>query len=253
MQIEYLSVEAIEVPEVRITSYMTDEVAQQFALSVQAAGVMQPLHCLRDDGHIILVDGLHRLQEARARGDETIACVVIPGDLRVALLQNLVTSGLRGRPKASEMRKVIGALDAEYQMDPIAIRKATGLSQDYIERLMWVNRAIPAVQLALDDEEISLGHAYAIARIERPDVQQRVLDVCLTNRLTVDSLRHHVRLVLEILANPDAVPPAPGQAEPRLAQCHFCRQSYDPADLAMYPMCPACSGTAFEHIRHSSR
>jgi ParB-like chromosome segregation protein Spo0J len=132
MQIIDVPIDQIEIPEVRVTSYMSEEIAQQFALSVQAAGVMQPLHCLADNGRIILVDGLHRLQEARARGDTTIACVVIPGDLRLALLQNLVTSGLRGRPKASEMRRVVGALEDEYQMDSIAIRKATGLSQDYM-------------------------------------------------------------------------------------------------------------------------
>ncbi len=251
MQIEHIPVDTIEIPEVRVTSYMTDEVAQQFALSVQAAGVMQPLHCLRDDGHIILVDGLHRLQEARARGDATIACVVIPGDLRTALLQNLVTSGLRGRPKASEMRKVIGALGDEFQMDSIAIRKATGLSQDYIERLMWVNQAHPGVQRALDDEEISVGHAYALARIERLDVQERILDLCLMNRWSIDSLRHHIKLVQDILDQPAAAPTPLAAPEPRLAPCHFCRQSYNPTELAMYAMCPVCAGALWQNLHQS--
>ena len=137
----------------------------------------------------------------------------------------------------------------EYSMDSVAIRRATGLSQDYIERLQWVNRAAPDVQRALDDEEISLGHAAAIARVERHDVQQRILDACLVNRMTVDGLKHHIQMVEEILANPTAASePAPAPA-PRLASCHLCREPYPPDQLTLYPLCPACYGATWQRTR----
>ncbi len=249
MDLRDIPIDQIEIPEVRVTSSFSDEMLAQFRLSTQAVGILQPLHCLADNGRILLVDGLHRLQEAQARGDLTVRCIVVEGTLQDALIQNLLTSGLKGRPKASEMRKVIGALEFNYGMDPVSIRKKTGLSQDYIERLMWVNRAIPAVQAALDDELISVGHAYTIARLERPDVQERVLDLCLLHRMSLDNLRHHVKLVQELLDNPAAAPPPPEPAAPPKTRCHFCRHDYDPSDLVMYPICPACAGAAWDHIR----
>ena len=209
MQLLDLPIADIEIPSVRVTSHFPAELLEQFRLSVQSVGVLQPLQVLRDNGRYLLVDGLHRLQEAQARGDTNIPCVIADGSMQDALLQNLLTSGVRGRPKASEMRQVIKALGDEYGMDSVAIRKKTGLSQDYVERLMWVNRAHPAVQRALDEEEISLSHAAAIARLDRQDVQERVLDACLANRMTVDNLRHHIGLVEELLANPAAAIESP--------------------------------------------
>ena len=249
MELLDLPIADIEIPSVRVTSHFPAELLEQFRLSVQTVGVVQPLQVLRDNGHFLLVDGLHRLQEAQARGDTKIPCVIANGSMRDALLQNLLTSGVRGRPKASEMRKVIGALGDEYGMDSIAIRKSTGLSQDYVERLMWVNRAHPYVQRALDEEEISVSHAAAIARIERHDVQERVLDACLTNRMNVDGLRHHIALVEEILANPAAADPTPAPLAPRLARCYGCRHDLPPEDLTMYSLCPSCHSALWASIR----
>src|SRR5574341_172589 len=132
MRLEQVNISDIEVPAVRVTSYMPDEIKHLFSLSVQAAGVLQPVHLLRDNGHLVLVDGLHRLQEARARGETAIEANVAEGDLQADLLQNLATSGLRGRPKNSEMRRVIGVLYPEYGMDAEEIRKRVGLTQEYV-------------------------------------------------------------------------------------------------------------------------
>jgi ParB family chromosome partitioning protein len=251
MQLEILDISQIEVPEIRVTSNFPDEVLEQFRLSVATVGVLQPIHVLRDGSRMILVDGLHRIQEAAARGETTIRALVEDGSLRDALVQNLLTSGLKGKPKASELRRVIGVLGEEYGMDSIAIRRATGLSQDYIERLQWVNRAHAAVQRALDDEEISVSHAALIARIERHDVQERVLDACRQNRMSVQALRHHIELVEQILADPSSIRLAPEAPVQRLARCSGCKYEYPIEDLAMYSLCPHCQAQLYDEVRYS--
>lgn len=249
MELIEVEISKIEIPDVRVTSSFPEEVLEQFRLSIATVGVIQPIHVLQEGERLILVDGLHRLQEAQGRGETTIKAVVQAGTLKEVLIQNLLTSGLHGKPKASELRKVIASLTVDYGMDSIEIRRKTGLSQDYIERLQWINRAIPDVQLALDEEAISVGHAAMIARIDRTDVQERVLFACLQNRMTVPTLKHHIELVQQILANPTAYDaPTPIQ-EVRKARCSGCRDDYPIEDLATYSLCPSCSASLYEARR----
>ena len=64
-----------------------------------------------------VVDGLHRVEEARRRGETTISAVIREGTATEALLQNLVLNRVRGKVKASEMVAVIGALWKDHGMD----------------------------------------------------------------------------------------------------------------------------------------
>lgn len=249
MQIEQIPLDQILIPEVRVTSYMPEETAAEFRLSVATTGVMEPLKVRRDGGRYILVNGLHRLQEAQARGDATIACAVEDGNLQDVLLENLVTSGLRGKPKASEMRKVIGALEADYAMDPIAIRKKTGLSQEYIENLMWVNRAIPAVQEALDEELISVGHAVLLARIQWPDVQERVLAQQLQYRFRISDLAAHIKIVRQYREQHMDGGPPPEPPPPEPVACGLCKRDYEARYVSQLLVCPSCYALAFDATR----
>ena len=249
MQIETVPIATIEVPSVRITNYMTEEVASLFALTIQTAGVLQPIHCIRQNGRLLLVDGLHRLQEAQARGDTEINAVIVEGSLQDVLLQNLATSVARGKPKHSDVRRVIQALEEEFQLDSIGIRKKTGLPQDYIENLMWVNRATPLVQEALDEGKIGLGHAVLLARLPSQEAQDILVMDCIARSWTIPYLREVIKQAETWNAQPTAEQPAAATSPAMKYTCQFCGVEHEPSATLIAPICPRCRGLAWAAIQ----
>lgn len=253
MQIVNLPLSQIRIPDVRITSHMPPEIAEQFRSSVQQAGILEPLLVVREGETFYLVNGLHRLQEAKVRGDATIPSAVLDGTLREVLLWNLVTSGLHGRPKASEVRHVVRALEDEYAMDLVALRKATGLTEDYLSKVMWVNRALPRVQAALDEEVISLGHAVALARVADKELQAGLLDTLLTHPMRVDMFEQVCRGAVDRAAEDDGVPPADVGANATTGHgtslCDNCRQPTPARRLQPLMLCPVCYGEIYRLTR----
>lgn len=249
MQIVDLPLSLIRIPDVRITSHMPPEIAEQFRSSVQAAGVLEPLLVVREGETYYLVNGLHRLQEAAVRGDATIPSAILDGTLREVLLWNLVTSGLHGRPKASEVRHVVRALEDEYAMDLVALRKATGLTEDYLSKIMWVNRALPRVQGALDEELIALGHAVALARVDNKELQARLLDTLLTHPMRVDMFEQVCKGAAERAA--EGVPFVPadaatdGHRDSTDPLCDTCQRPTPVRRLQTLILCPSCFGIAY--------
>ena len=244
----------IQVPEVRVTASWDEEHLSMFKESIQTLGQLEPILCVEQGEQLILVDGLHRLQEAIARGDSRVDVVSIPGSLQDVLLQNLVTNRLRGKTKTSEMVAVIAALSEEFGMDSDAIREKTGLSRDYIERLQWVSQAIPEVRGALDDDQIGVGHAYEIARYLTPDEQFRMLQLLLQYRWKVADLREYVQLTIHSRHPEDLeAPPAAVRPLIHLASCHYCHTAMGPQHLVSMPTCPSCSGLLLQMVQETER
>jgi ParB-like chromosome segregation protein Spo0J len=255
VQIEQLSVTEIQVPPIRITSHMDDELQHDFELSVQTAGILQPLHVMRSEGTLWLIDGLHRLQQAKARGGATVPCVVVEGSYRDAVLQNLATSWLHGRPKNSELRQVIKHLFEELGMDVLEIRQRLGISQTTIENLIWVNRAIAKVQEALDADQMPLGAAVAIARIGHDHYQQRMYEVYMVHRPNVEVFAGacaDVRASVEagdVPMTPTEIHGEPQRRSLAVATCEVCeRPSRRLVPLMLCPSCyAAAEAAAFAH------
>ena len=248
-----LPIDSIRIPDVRLTSRMPADLAEQFRSSVATAGVLEPLHVVQVGDQYVLVNGLHRLQEAQARGDGTIPCVVVPGTLQDVLLRNLQTSGLQGRPPASEVRQVLRVLEEEQGLDLRAIRRLTGLTEGYLSNLLWVNRAVPQVQEALDAEEIPLGAAVALARVDNTELQGRLLEVYLRHRPTVSQFEQVCRDAARQLAD------APGAGElanlallpplPAGASCGNCGGDTPVNRLTYVALCPRCMAYVYEAER----
>jgi len=186
----------VQVPSIRVTSFMDSETLAEFKNTIRAMGVVEPPICVEVEGKLVLVDGLHRLQEAQEQGLDRIQVAVLPGTMQDVLLLNLVTSFTRGRPRARELVEVIGKLYDEFDMTIEDLRKKTGLSQEYVERLITIYRAGDELLDALDEGRIGTGAAYEIARIPDPEVRSLVLHQQITYGWSVADLRRHIKAVL---------------------------------------------------------
>jgi len=242
----------IMVPEVRVTASWDNEMYSMFKDSIKSLGIIEPVVCVQVNGNLVLVDGLHRTQEALARGDKKIDIVVMPGSMADVHLQNLALNNLRGKTKASEMVKVIKVLTEECQMDSEQIAKKTGFTRDYIERL-WVIAEAPArVREALDDDLIKVGHAYAIAKIADTEAQDTVLTQQLMYRWPVATLNEYIGQVQAHLATPPQVPIPLPAAGPATVPCAYCGQDTELRFVTNPNTCASCYGTIAAAMRQSA-
>lgn len=249
-QVQNLAVNPIIIPEVRITAVYDEELTKQLQDSLNAVGQIQPIVVVAANGKLYLVDGLHRLQEAKARGDKEIPAVVYQGDAADVLLKNLVTNRMRGKTKASEMVKVIKSLSGDYGLDPDQIRDRTGFSRDYIERLLKIGGAAPEVIEALDAEVIGVGVAFEISRIPSALAQAELVSRASIWKYTTQGIKEFVDEVLkhmELIKN--SPPKPPGAPPPKVLPCDICKESYDPKDLRFICTCPGCFSSAWQAAR----
>lgn len=245
MKLKNISLEKIKVPETRVTAFYDEETAALLKQSLEAAGTINPVIVVSTDDGYIMVDGLHRFQEARDRCDSTIPAVVYEGDNKDALLMNLVLNKVRGKTKASEMVKVIGALYEGYELGVEKIEEKTGLSRDYIEKLIKVSQASPVVQQALDEEIIGIGHAFEIARLPYAVQQDEVIAKHQVWRFTVKEIHDQISAVLEQMDLLKQEAPKDVTEEgrrPVTYHCEGCRGEIEPRYLRPVMLCPTCFG-----------
>jgi len=248
MKLRKVDPHSIKVPEVRVTAQFDEDLYQQFKDSIKAIGAIAPPICYEVDGALVLCDGLHRLQEAIASGDSTVEVVVIPGDMLDVLTKNIFLDHLRGKTPVSQMVKVIKTLYQEYNLDSDQIREKTGLTRDYIEKLIRISGASPVVLDALDESIIGVGHAFELSRLPYAVQQEEVIAKHQVWRFTVKELHEQVDAVLQELDLLKEAPPpsSPGESrKPAEYRCEGCHQIVEPRYLRPVMLCPDCFGNVW--------
>jgi len=235
----------IKIPELRVRARFDEEIWQQFQNSIKEAGIISPVIVCKVGEDLVLVDGEHRLQEAIAQGIPTVDAVVFEGDMVDVLTKNLFLDHTRGKTPVSEMIKVIGALYTEYGLDSDQIKEKTGLTRDYIEKLVKISLASPSVQQALDDGIIGVGHAFQLCRLPYAIMQEEVIAKHQVYRYKVAELKEMVDLALGSLEQIAETPQPTGDKEPRPApiyHCEGCKNEVEPRYLRPVMLCPDCFG-----------
>ena len=242
-RIKAIPVAEISVPTIRVTAVYDEELEQLLRNSLDAVGQLVPILCVKTEEGYELIDGLHRLQEAKDRGDRTIPGIALEGDAITALTHNIITNMQRGKTRASEVVQVINELVHTHGLDVIQIQERTGLTRDYIERLWKIGEASPAVLDSLDRELIGVGVAFEVSRLPRFEQQEAVMNTVHTFRMTTKQAKEQVDEVLDMMAAPAAEPKVQIQrAEPEPPRCEVCNDVARPNLLVAVAMDPKCYG-----------
>lgn len=242
----------IKVPELRVTARFDEETRQILRDSIKEVGIIAPIIVQEIEGELVLVDGLHRVEDSIAAGDSPIDVVLLDGDMVDLLCRNLFLDHARGKTPVSEMVKVIGALYTEYQLDPDKIKEKTGLTRDYIEKLIKISLASPAVQQALDEGVIGVGHAYEIARLPYAIQQDEIIAKHQVWRFSVKELHEQIDQVLAAMqATREEAPPGSPAAQrpPPVYHCEGCKNEVEPRYLRPVMLCPECFGEVWRLVQ----
>lgn len=241
MKLRRVKPDDIVVPEVRVTAKFDPEMWEQFRSSMKEVGAIAPIICIEVDEKLHLVDGLHRLIEARNNNEPAVNVAVIPGDEVDVLTKNLFIDHMRGKPPVTDMIKVIKELTETYHLDSEQIAEKTGMTRDYVEKLQKLSQLTPACLAALDEGKIGVGQAAELTRLPDPIKQEAVLWQLLQYGWKTKELHDYVSDVLEQIGLPQPEEPeAPPRPTPTV-QCNFCRRECELTEVANPNICRECS------------
>jgi len=240
MKSKSLPIAKIQVPETRVTSYFDKEVYEEFQRTVKTAGVIEPVVVVEVGEDYFLVDGLHRLQEAKAAGETSIQAAIVPGDEKDVFLTNLFLNVMRGKPKVSEMRHVIEVLINDYALSTAQIETKTGLSKGYIEDLVVIGKLPDTILEEFDAGTLSKGAALALTRLSGAELQLRVFAQVRGHNVTVGDIEEIVRLLQE--ERHERTPPPQHEPPPPVkdVHCDVCEAEHPIKWLKSILVCPDC-------------
>lgn len=228
-----------------MTAQFDPELFEQFKESIKEVGQITPPIVYEVEGELVGCDGLHRTREAIENGAPSIEVAVLSGDMVDVLTKNIFLDHLRGKTPVSHMVRVIKALYQEYNLDPDQIQEKTGLTRNYIEKLIQISQASPVVQQALDEGTIGVGHAFELSRLPYALQQEEVIAKHQVWRFTIKELHDQIDQVLkemQLIAE-EGAPTAVTEPRPIAKyHCEGCKDEVEPRYLRPVMLCPNCFG-----------
>lgn len=242
MKTKNIPIDSLKIPETRVTSYFDSEVYTEFKRTIATSGILTPVIVIETPEGYFLVDGLHRLIEARSAGDKTIAAVIMPGEEVDVVLKNLMLTTLHGKARIQEVRQVVDMLTKEHSLTPDGIAERTGMSQRFVEDLLIISMMPPEVVEAFDSGSLEKGKALALYKIPDERGRSYIFNALHGKRLTVRDWQEYIDYYL---ANRnaqvvDSAPPPP--PPPPQGKCDICGSDQELRWLQLIHMCPECLG-----------
>jgi ParB family transcriptional regulator, chromosome partitioning protein len=215
----------VAVADIRPNSYQprqhfNEESLNSLAASIAELGVLQPI-IVRPDadnpGKFELIAGERRWRAAQIAKLNQIP-VLVQSDvddvnsLERAIVENLHREDLNPLEEAAAYQQLIN----DFGMTHEAIAKRVGKSRTNITNSLRLLNLSETAQVALNQRQISAGHARALLAISNAGEQATMLARIIKNELSVRDTEEAIRLVVEAKINPSATKSAGKSKKPDL-------------------------------------
>ena len=164
-----------------------DEVAlEELVSSIRIHGVIQPI-TVRKVGYekYEIISGERRVRAAIRVGLETIpAFVRVANDqemVEMALIENIHRENLNSIEIALSYQRLVE--ECSLRQDEVADR--VGKKRTTVTNYLRLLRLPEAIQIAIRDKVISMGHARAIINVEDPELQKEIFEQIIKKELSV--------------------------------------------------------------------
>ena len=247
MRILELDPNKIKIPGVRINSAFDDDIFAMFKDDLKKTGINQPLLVAKQGTDLYVIDGMHRLDEAKLQGMKTVPAVVVEMTLKDMQLRNLVLNRLRGKTKASEEVMVIKDLYENHNCGIEEIVEKTGMKRNRVEMLIQISGVDDEVWKALDNDRIKVCHAFEISRLVERSAQLRILRVVEQYNMACIELKGVVDETVHIIAEQEKEKTGKAMVEPPripTAECSVCHGVFQVKELASVILCRNCYSVA---------
>lgn len=176
-----------------------DASLQDLAASIKQHGIIQPLILRRKNDKYEIIAGERRYKAARMAGLVSVPAIISnlsdAASAEVAIVENVQRKDLSAIEEAKSYQSI---LDKGY-MTQEELAKKMGLSQSAISNKLRLLTLDEAVQKAVINNQISERHARSLLKVKDPNMQKRLLDKIINERLTVRDLEEEIKKVEPLL------------------------------------------------------
>ena len=197
-------VSEVEVNPFQPRTDFNEDALEELAESIKTQGIIQPITVRKlSEGAYQLISGERRLQASKRAGLEKVPAYIRTADdqqmLEMALIENIQRENLNAIEIALSYQRLLSEIGLKQEQLGDRVGKKRTTVNNYLRLL----KLPPAVQAALRDKEISMGHAKALLSIENIDLQLNVFNKIINEALSV---RKAEELARTILNGPTAKP-----------------------------------------------
>jgi len=176
---------------------------QNLAESIRQYGILQPLivsrkEISREDGLSVsyeLIAGERRFRAAKMAGLTQVPVIIRVGDdekskLELAIIENVQREDLNPIERARAFLKLV----SEFNLTHSAIGERVGKSREYVSNAIRLLSLPEEIQKALENKEISEGHARPLLMLaDKPEEQMALFRDILTKRISVRAAERYSR------------------------------------------------------------
>lgn len=200
----------IEVNPFQPRTDFDEDALEELAESIKTQGIIQPITVRKlSEGTYQLISGERRLQASKRAGLEKVPAYIRTADdqqmLEMALIENIQRENLNSIEIALSYQRLLSEIGLKQEELGDRVGKKRTTVNNYLRLL----KLPPAVQAALRDKEISMGHAKALLSIENIDIQLNVFNKIINEALSVRKAEELARTIL----NGTTAKPKPATSE----------------------------------------
>ena len=193
------SVNEIKLDEIEINPFQPrtdfDEIALgELADSIKLQGIIQPITVRRINAHSYqLISGERRLRASKIAGLKSIPAYVRTANdqqmLEMALIENIQRENLNAIEVALSFQRMLDECSLKQEELGDRVSKNRSTVNNYLRLL----KLPPAIQAAIRDGGISMGHARALITIDDPTQQLYIFKQIIQQGLSVRKVEEIVR------------------------------------------------------------
>jgi ParB family chromosome partitioning protein len=182
------------------------EALQELADSIRERGIVQPLIVRERGGNFELIAGERRWRASQLLGLAEVPVIVREADdravLELALIENLQRENLNPIEEALGYSQLV----EQFQLKQEEVAAKVGKSRAVVANALRLLKLAPAIQEAIRDSQMSVGHAKVILGLANDKQQKIAADRVLREGLNV---RQTEALVARLHARATGTAPAP--------------------------------------------
>lgn len=181
-----IPVNSIEVNPFQPRTDFDEAALEELANSIRLHGIIQPLTVRRlSENSYQLIAGERRLRAAKLAGLKTVPAFIRlandQGMLEMAIVENIQRTDLNAMEMAFSLQRLVDECKLTHEQ----LSARVGKQRSTVSNFLRLLKLPPQIQQALRKDEISMGHARAIAALEEISTQLMVLGEVLSKELNV--------------------------------------------------------------------
>lgn len=189
-----IPVDQIEVNSYQPRSHFNDEALKELSESIKIQGIIQPITVRQlAPNQYQLISGERRLRASKLAGLTKIPAYIRTANdqqmLEMALIENIQRENLNPIEIAISYQRMI----TECNLKQEELGDRVGKNRSTVTNYVRLLKLPPDIQVALRDNDISMGHARSIISLEKIEQQLYVLNKIKSEELSVRAVEELVR------------------------------------------------------------